>query len=166
MQPPSHPWTWTIERLHLCRRPMRRGTTAGIRRRSRPITRVPSGWCRQVSSICKQTGVNSANQLIALTSTASGNESYIARSSSHLCAKFALINARSIRKQELLVHDYIDEHELDVVAITETWLAEGETTVTSELCGGDFTFVHRPRSVRWRWCGSIVPKDIAASFTC
>ena len=42
--------------------------------------------------------------------------------------------------------DYIDEHELDVVAITETWLAEGETTVTSELCGGDFTFVHRPRS--------------------
>ncbi|KAI0227439.1 putative chitinase 1 [Lamellibrachia satsuma] len=52
----------------------------------------------------------------------------------------------SIRKQELLVRDYIDEHELDVVAITETWLVEGEMTVTSELCGGDFTFVHRPRS--------------------
>ena len=145
MQPPSHPWTATIERLHLCRRPTRRGTTAGIRSRSRPITRVASGWCRQVSSVDKQTGVNSAN-LIALTSTASGNGSYIARSSSHLCAKFALISARSIRKQELLVRDYIDEHELNVVAITETWLAEGETTVTSELCGGDFTFVHWPRS--------------------
>ena len=135
MQPPSHPWTATIERLHLCRRPTRRSTTAGIRRRSRPITRVPSGWCQP-----------DCTDLIALTSTASGNGSYIARSSSHFCAKFALINARSIRKQELLVRDYIDEHELDVVAITETWLAEDETTVTSELCGGDFTFVHRPRS--------------------
>ncbi|KAI0227633.1 DNA-dependent protein kinase catalytic subunit [Lamellibrachia satsuma] len=110
MQPPSHPWTATIERLHLCRRPTRRGTTAGIRRGSRPITRVPSGGCRQVSSVDKETGVNSAN-VIALTSTASGNGSYIVRSSSHLCAKFALINARSIRKQELLVRDYIDEHE-------------------------------------------------------
>ena len=119
MQPPSHPWTATIERLHLCRRPTRRGATAGIRRGSRPITRVPSGWCRQVSCVDKQTGVNSAN-LIALSSTASGNGSYIARSYSHLCAKFALINARSIRKQELFMRDYIDEHEQDVVAITET----------------------------------------------
>lgn len=76
----------------------------------------------------------------------SGNGSSTARSSSHLCAKFALINARSIRKQALLVRDYIDEHELDVVALTETWLAEGETIVESELCGEDFTFVHQPRS--------------------
>ena len=44
------------------------------------------------------------------------------------------------------MRDYIDEHELDVIAIMETWLAEGEMTVTSELCGGDFMFVHPPRS--------------------
>ena len=43
-----------------------------------------------------------------------------------LRAKFALINVRSIRNKALLVRDYIDERELDVVALTETWLGEDE----------------------------------------
>ena len=51
------------------------------------------------------------------------------------------------------MRDYIGEHELDVVAIMETWLAEGETTVASKLCGGDFTFVHWPCSGARRGCG-------------
>ena len=64
-----------------------------------------------------------------------------------LCAAAvcALINVRSIRNKALLVRDYIDERELDVVALTETWLGEDKTTAVSELCGEDFTFVHQPR---------------------
>ena len=42
------------------------------------------------------------------------------------------------------MRDYIDECELDVVALTETWLGEDETTAVSELCGEDFTFIHQP----------------------
>ena len=66
MQPPNHPWTATIERLHLCRPTTRRGTKPGIRR-SRPITRVASRRCHQVSSVSKQTDINNSN-LIQLTS--------------------------------------------------------------------------------------------------
>ena len=43
------------------------------------------------------------------------------------------------------MRDYIDEHELDVDTLKETWLGEDETTAVSELCGEDFTFVHQPR---------------------
>ena len=64
-----------------------------------------------------------------------GNWSFIARSSPDFRAKFALINVRSIRNKALLVRDYIDERELDVFALTETWLGEDETTAVSELCG-------------------------------
>ena len=35
------------------------------------------------------------------------------------------------------MHDHVDERELDVVALTETWLGEDETTPVSELCGED-----------------------------
>ena len=138
MQPSSHPWTATIERLHLCRPPTRRGTKAIIRL-SRPITRVASRRCHQVSSVSKQTGVNNSN-LKQMTSRGTGNWSFIARSSPDLRAKFALINVRSIRNKALLVRDY-----MDVVAWTETWLGEDEMTAVSELCGEDFTFVHQPR---------------------
>ena len=143
MQPPSHLWTATIERLHLCRPSTRRGTKEEIRR-PRPIIRMASRQCHQVSSVSKQTGVNNSN-LIQLTSWGTGNWSFIARSSPDLRAKFAFINVRYIRNKALLVRDYIDERELDVVALTETWLGEDETTAVSELCGYDFTFVHQPR---------------------
>ena len=69
----------------------------------------------------------------------------MARSSPELCAKFAPINARSIRNKALFVRDYIDEHELEVVAMTETWLGEDELTVVSELCRDDFSFAHQSR---------------------
>ena len=107
MQPTTHTWAATIERLNLCRRPTRRGTKAGTRR-FKPITRFASRLCQEVSSVDKQTGVNNAN-LIQLTSRGTGDGTLMARSSPDLRAKFALINARSIRNKALLVRDYIDE---------------------------------------------------------
>lgn len=44
------------------------------------------------------------------------------------------------------MRDYIDEREMDLVALTETWLGDDETAAVSELCGDDFTLVHQPRS--------------------
>ena len=143
MPPTTHPWTATIERLNLCRRPTRRGTKDGTRR-FKPIPRVASRLCQEVSHVGKQTGVNSAN-LIQLTSWAIGDGTSMVRSSPDLRAKFALINARSIRDKALLVRDYIDEHELDVVAVTETWLGDDYPSVVSELCRDDFCFAHQSR---------------------
>ena len=39
---------------------------------------------------------------------------------------FCLLNARSIRKKALHIKDYVVEHDLDVLEITETWLNSGE----------------------------------------
>ena len=143
MQPTTHPWTATIERLNLCRRPTRRGTKAGTRR-FKPIIRVASRLCQEVSHVGKQTGVDNAN-LIQLTSRATGDGTSMVRSSPDLPATYALINARSIRNKALLVRDYIDEHELDFVAMTETWLGEDDPPVVSELCRNDFRFAHQLR---------------------
>ena len=86
--------------------------------------------CHGVSSVDKQTGVNTAN-LIQLTSRGFGNGSIIARSSPDLRATFVLINVRSIRNKALIVRDYVNERELDVVVLTETWLGEDEKTCPS-----------------------------------
>ena len=101
--------TATIERLNLCRRPTRRGTKAGTRR-FKPITRVASRLCQEVSHVGKQTGVNNAN-LIQLTSRATGDGTSMVRSSPDLRAKFALINARSIRNKALLVRTGCRRHD-------------------------------------------------------
>ena len=59
--------------------------------------------------------------------------------------KFALINARSLRNKSLFVRNYVDECSLDIVALTETWLTDEDTTSVSELCRDNFTLVHQPR---------------------
>ena len=100
------------------------------------------------------------------------------RSSSDLRAKFALINKSSIHNKALLVRDYIDEHELDVVAMTETRLGEDDLTVVSELCRDHFSFAHKSRGgarggggvgVLFRKTLRLVSRadiDIHASETC
>ena len=60
-------------------------------------------------------------------------------------AKFCLINARSLRNKSLFVRDYVDECSLDIVALTETWLTDEDTTSVSELCRDNFTLIHQPR---------------------
>ena len=109
LQPPSHPWTATIEKLNMYRPPTRRDTKAGIRR-SRPITRAVSRRCHGVSSVDKQTGVNTAN-LIQLMSRGSGKGSFIARSSLEIRANFVLVNVTSIRNKALFVRGYVDNLE-------------------------------------------------------
>ena len=52
--------------------------------------------------------------------------------------KFALINARSLRNKSLFVRNYVDECSLDIVALTETWLTDEDTTSVSELCRDNF----------------------------
>lgn len=38
--------------------------------------------------------------------------------------RMGLVNARSIKKKDLILHDKIEDHSLDFVIITETWLSE------------------------------------------
>ena len=60
-------------------------------------------------------------------------------------AKFCLINVRSLRNKSLFLRNYVDECSLDIVALTETWLTDKDTTSVSELCRDNFTLIHQPR---------------------
>ena len=61
------------------------------------------------------------------------------------CANLALLNARSVRNKT----DFItDEHDLDIVALTETWPTndQNDTANISKLSPDGYNFVHFPRS--------------------
>ena len=56
------------------------------------------------------------------------------------------MNTRSVRNKAPFVKDYIDDHGIDIVALTETWLSDGE--VVDELTNGGYNLVHLPRKNR------------------
>ena len=152
MQPPSHPWTATIERRHLCRPSTRRGTKAI--RRSSPITRVASRPCHRVSSVSKHTGVNNTLHTGAPSSNMN-NLTHIICSTDLLRSpnetvntKFALINTRSVRNKADFIKDYIVEHHIDIVALTETWLSHDDKAEINVLTAGGYNLCHLPRRNR------------------
>lgn len=60
---------------------------------------------------------------------------------------FCLLNARSIRNKALLVKDYVVEHDIDVLALTETWLdsSDKDDYYVSEICPTGYVFNHSSR---------------------
>ena len=66
------------------------------------------------------------------------------------CTNLALLNARSIRNKTDFITDYICEHDLEITALTETWLSDDpkDTVNTSKLTPEGCSFVHLPRSDR------------------
>ena len=147
-QPPSQPWTATIETLNLCRPPTRRGTKAGTRR-LRPITTVASRWNDRTEfiSVCKQTCVDRANliQLIAPIRPVAWNgvsakspiNNVGAVSRVVVPVKLGIVNARSVCNKTDVFTDHLTEVNMDLVAITETWLSTGDKdnkTIKDDTC--------------------------------
>ena len=56
------------------------------------------------------------------------------------------MNTRSVRNKAQFVKEYIDDHGIDIVALTETWLSDGE--VVDDLTYGGYNLVHLPRKNR------------------
>lgn len=57
---------------------------------------------------------------------------------------FALLNTRSIRKKATFLKDYVVENQIDLLALTETWLdLNNQQTVNfiNELCPHGFAFI-------------------------
>jgi hypothetical protein len=60
--------------------------------------------------------------------------------------KCGLINARSIVRKGALIQDMIGLHELDVLAVTESWIVPDEPNVIKlELAPDGYCIVHLPR---------------------
>ena len=60
--------------------------------------------------------------------------------------KFCLLNARSINNKSLLIKDYVVERDIDIFAITETWLKDTNSDfVVRDICPSGYLFSHVPR---------------------
>ena len=62
------------------------------------------------------------------------------------CLNFSSLNARSVRNKTLTIKDFVVEQDIDVMAITETWLREtGDELIIAELCPTGYKLIHIPR---------------------
>ena len=62
--------------------------------------------------------------------------------------KFAMLNARSVKNKTAELVDYVVEHELDIVAICETWLSPDDAAPIGQLTPRGFNLKHIPRTGR------------------
>ena len=67
---------------------------------------------------------------------------------SRFCKNFTscLLNATSVCNKILVIKDFVVDHAVDLLGITETWLHLKRDDVTiGELCPSGYRFVHSPR---------------------
>ena len=56
---------------------------------------------------------------------------------------FCLLNTRSVNRKELSIKDYVSENDIDILAITETWLQENNNDFSiAEMCPTGYQFHH------------------------
>lgn len=62
-------------------------------------------------------------------------------------ASFGLLNCRSVRNKTLPIKDYVVESNLDILALTETWLSTDDTDdhVIGDLIPDGYELHHAPR---------------------
>ena len=59
--------------------------------------------------------------------------------------RFAVINARSLRNKTAVFVDHIIEQNIDVCAVTETWLKDKDTASIADICQSGYSFKSFPR---------------------
>ena len=112
---------------------------------------MASRWCHQVSSVSKQTGVNNTLHKDAPSSNLNNlthiicNTDLLRSADKTVNTKFALINNRSVRNKADFIKDYIVEHHIDIVALTETWLSHDDKAEINVLPAGGYNLCHLPR---------------------
>lgn len=70
-----------------------------------------------------------------------------------------LINARSAIKNASAIHDIIFEHNLDLLAITETWFSASSPPRLDELVPGGFKILTQDRQENWGCGGTLIYKE-------
>ena len=58
---------------------------------------------------------------------------------------FCTLNARSVKNNSADLLDYICDYNVDLFAITETWLSADDAAVRAELCPDGYKFIDQPR---------------------
>ena len=82
--------------------------------------------------------------------TSSMNLKLTTQSSINNNLTFSLLNARSINNKSLLIKDYVVERDIDIFAITETWLKDTNSDyAVRDICPTGYLFCHVPRLNRF-----------------
>jgi len=59
---------------------------------------------------------------------------------------FGVLSVRSAQCKAALIHDVVDDHRLDVLALTETWIPSGALyAVKLDACPPGYKVLHRHR---------------------
>ena len=140
----DHPaWRAAVSAGVALHRPTRRGCRGGahIQRHIAPIVgyRTASPFVGQPD--IHQHGVNNNNiRRICLMP--------IAHQETRKATKLGLLNARSLRSNSNIICDYVLEHDIDILCLTETWLSPNDEIVTQAIIPQGYIIEHIPRSTR------------------
>jgi hypothetical protein len=79
-------------------------------------------------------------------------------------AVLGLVNARSIANKTEAINDHITEHNLDILAVTETWLSHGSKhdLELSSICPSGYSITHSPRVGRRGGGLAVIYRDSIA----
>ena len=105
---------------------------------SHPSSRSKSAYSRKNSNCSNHSNLT----IIPRKSLEKGN------TSATRPVNFCLLNARSVNNKTLIIKDFVAEHCIDLLAVTETWL-QSETDnefIIRDLCPTGYLFHHVPRS--------------------
>ena len=61
------------------------------------------------------------------------------------------INARSVCNKLNDLHQYIDLHNIDLCATTETWIREEDNIAVKELAPNGYKYISFPQRNAWGW---------------
>ena len=82
---------------------------------------------------------------------------------------FSLLNARSVKTKRLLIKDWVVDNNIDILALTETWLQPDnkDDRIIGELTPTGYSFYHSPRQTRGGGVGIFIKDgfDISRSTT-
>ena len=81
--------------------------------------------------------------------------------------KMCLLNSRSVKNKAPQIMDYILENDLDIMALTETWLRPGtiDEAVIGEMVPPGYNFFHEPRSTGRGGGVGIITRDTIKTTT-
>lgn len=84
------------------------------------------------------------------------------------CVQLCLLNVRSVKNKAMIVKDYVVDNDIDIMALTETWLRPGNTNdvEVGTLCPTGYRFLHVPRShSRGGGVGVLFKDNLDINFT-
>ena len=71
---------------------------------------------------------------------------------------FSLLNARSVKNKRLLIKDWVVNNNIDILALTETWLQPDnkDDHIIGDLTPTGYSFYHFPRQTRGGGVGILI----------